>query len=113
MKKAIVVLICGFFLSLSCQRQQVQKNPPTALKPDASTINAANPASISQVLIRGNRRIPTETIRAQIQTQPGLPPNQATVSPLNRTTNSVHNSAGLARQSLIFRNREDWKWANF
>jgi outer membrane protein assembly factor BamA len=58
MKKAFA-LICALLLCPSCQPQEVV---------------------ISQVRIAGNKRIPTETIRAQIQTQSGEPLSDARIS---------------------------------
>jgi len=69
MKKAFAPW-CLFLLLVSCGRQPLQKN---------SVSTSANWAVVNNIWIRGNRRISSETIKANIHTQPGTPINEATV----------------------------------
>jgi outer membrane protein assembly factor BamA len=70
MKKTFASLICVSLLCLNCQQQKVEQRTVT---------KAADQALISEVIIAGNRGIPTETIKARLQTHPGERLNEATI----------------------------------
>ena len=70
MRKAFALCICLFILLVSCERQKVRSTAPT---------QASNPGVVRELIIAGNRRIPTDTIKANIHTRAGAPLNMATL----------------------------------
>ena len=75
MKKAFASIVCLFLLLVSCHQQTLQQSQPIP----QSASNVSSNGVVDEVVIAGNRRIPTETIKANIQTQAGVPFNEDTV----------------------------------
>src|SRR5262249_8601806 len=69
MKKACASIIFGALLFLSCKPRI----------PQSPTAGPQTPVTVSNIFVAGNRRIPTDTIKAQIRTQTGSPLNESTV----------------------------------
>src|SRR5262249_6790954 len=65
MKTALWCFACIALLCPSCKSQSVEQ------KPKVESVAVANGDVISEIRVAGNRRIATETIKAQIQTRSG------------------------------------------
>ncbi len=65
MKIALWCFACLSLLCSSCKSQSVEQQPKV------KSVTVANSDVISEIRVAGNRRIATETIKAQIQTKSG------------------------------------------
>ena len=65
MKRALRYFACLALLCFGCKSQGIEKTPKV------EHVAQTNAAVISEIRVAGNRRIPTETIKAQVRTQPG------------------------------------------
>ena len=66
MKRTLRYFACVSLLCFSCKSQNIEQ------KPKAESVAVADKtAVISEIRVAGNRRIPTEAIKAQIRTQLG------------------------------------------
>jgi len=68
MKTLCVFMICLSLLYLSCKPAAQQSNT-----------EAIRPTVISDIIVAGNRRIPTETIKSQIHLKPGEALNESVI----------------------------------
>ncbi len=65
MKTALWCFACISLLCSSCKSQSVEQ------KPKVESVTGASGDVVSEIRVAGNRRIATETIKAQIQTKSG------------------------------------------
>src|SRR5438093_5798705 len=77
MKRTLRYFACVSLLCFSCKSQNIEQ------KPKAESVAVADKtAVISEIRVAGNRRIPTEAIKAQIRTQLSEPTLKADIERL-------------------------------